>query len=884
MCMDALFSRLFGRGSSHSPAAPVDPASRAMSREPVTSKLCHDILRKATPEKVEVEVEELIENWNHLKRGRISTTLSDQIYKAACKISEIYGHTIEGPARTMLEEVFIRQLEEIERKVHTPSTDLENLTNELEALWKAMKQSDIGKIGSPLSYRVETLALNIRRLSASKTPPLSHDVNTKLILLQRANFESVVEWLRLRSNTKISEEDHKTFTEVLATYWISIGRKVEYEILAARILFAAETLNSAKTSLRFQPMISSIKEVLRGRKETTSRTPLTLAEKSTSSAPPPPSRPTTHPSSAASAAASSSIERPSRVLYGRKVPPSISTAHTDEARSSSSLGLHISTSGSTEVSGVSTPSTRGSEPASPVTAHPGERLRRETGTPSATCPIRHTFDDLLTLASEEVGEQINKSDLEGHATVINELFLNCQAYLIAAGEGISFDKLCRNFVEAYYKLSDEDRLDFRVEPKTWTIILNYAARSVIVESYQARFSSLRMPTIKAEFLATIDEKYAALLSEIRSGKDDIFDAKESAIREINTAQERLLHAQERAAQAFLRLAQPIHTSDLTAIRDEQQFLRGLLKNVINGGLRTDIESRLTSLNQSEATLIVNKAQNITTGMSQYDLVCIDLEGNPTKGAARNACAFIAAVNIEAQFNGSTLSPEEAILRGLYRQQVALRSGLLRKADSTIEEITSGMKVASLTRLEDAKKLVRQSLTPIVYHVNNITFTDEDETGLNAYNSLLRTLKNAMAEHEKIGAIIRLGEKYLSITIQGNGSGASQITIADSHGFDRGSEPSRLVEKSFQCNFTSLEDAANFLSIYYRPQPPFNEANCIEFDLYTTNPPSVSSRIGAGTGRMFPIDTAASRVIDLSGEEPFVEEHRRRFPLITPDVD
>jgi hypothetical protein len=124
----------------------------------------------------------------------------------------------------------------------------------------------------------------------------------------------------------------------------------------------------------------------------------------------------------------------------------------------------------------------------------------------------------------------------------------------------------------------------------------------------------------------------------------------------------------------------------------------------------------------------------------------------------------------------------------------------------------------------------------------------------------------------------LGEKYLSITMQKDDSGELLITLADSHGFDRGSEASGLVERSFECNFKTLLDAADFLSIYYRPKPPFNDANCIEFDFYTTKPPIAVADRGPGAASTFPLDESPPEgEISLDGEQRFLQEHASHPP-------
>ncbi|MBM3193571.1 MAG: hypothetical protein FJZ59_05000 [Chlamydiae bacterium] len=843
--MDA-FLRLIGWRSSPPPPAPLapptpSPSAQARTREELTSSLCTAILGGDAP--TEIQVNGLIQNWNALKIDRISPALSDEIYKAACKINTVYENRVKKNVQGMLAQVFDAKLEEIERAIQPTNPDLKGLTNSLQTLWAAIKPSDLGKVGSPLSLRVEGAAFRIRECYSHKSTLLSSEIKTNLILLQRANFELVLAHLKDSGTTSISEEDHKTFTKVLTNYWASLGGETTFDRLKARVLFAAETLNSAKEDRSLKRIIQIAKHLPKDK---------ILHKKSISlrdshSATPLPAAP------------------PASLLS----PP-----HPIRIPSSSSLR--------TEVSPITTPSTHSSRSPSPVAGGAGRSLRAEPEPVAHSGPqsIRHTFDDLLTLANE-VSLQINKSDLEGHAAVIESLFLNPEAYLIAAGEGISFDELCRNFVYAVLKLPRKDRSTFIVPTSlTWQLIVNYATRSVIEECYQARLNSLLMRRVPSPFIAIINKNYPRLLSQIQSGTGDIFKAQESAIRRINAAQERLFRAQEGVVATFLTGDRPIDRSNLTAIREAQKLLRGLLKNVINMRLRAALESRLTFLNEAETMLILPKAKftpQAKEGVSQYDLVCKNLKKDFTKGAARHACAFIAAVNIEAQFAGTSLTPEVAIVRGLYRQQVALRAGLLS------EVLTDHMTEASLTRLDDAKKLVRQSLTPIIYPANNIPFTDE--TGLDAYTNLLETIQSAMNEHEKVGAIIRLGEKYLSITMQRNESGALQITLADSHGFDRGSEASSLVERSFQCNFKTLPDAADFLSIYYRPKPPFNDANCIEFDLYTTKPPIAVADRGPGAAPTFLLDEPPPEgEISLDGEQRFLQEHKPYLPPLTLDVD
>jgi hypothetical protein len=808
------------------------------TREDLTSSLCTAILGGGAP--TEIQVNRLIQNWNALKRGRISPALSDEIYQAACKINTVYENRVKKNVQVMLAQVFDAKLEEIERAIQPTNPDLEGLTNSLQTLWAAIKPSDLGKVGSPLSLRVEGAAFRIRECYSHKSTLLSSEIKTNLILLQRANFELVLAHLEDSGTTSISEEDHKTFTKVLTNYWASLGGETTFDRLKARVLFAAETLNSAKEDRSLKRIIQIAKHLPKDKilpkksislKDSHSATPLP--------APPPSSLPS---------------------------PP-----HPIRIPSSSSFR--------TEVSLVTTPSTTASGASSPAAAGAGRSLRAELEpvAHSGLHRIRHTFDELATFASEHTAVT-NKVELESHAAVIESLFQDRNAYFIAADEGISFDELCKNFTYAFLKLSDGDRTSFNWSESTEQLILNYAARCVIEETYQAKFSTPPLPTrtIRPGFLELIPDYSARRLTQIQLGDVDIIGARDEAIQEINQELQDfiIIRAQEDSVRKYL--TQTIEPDSLEKIRPYQKLLRGLLKNVTHDYLKTHLTMKLKTLNELETRLILSKAELNSKGVSQYDLVCKNLQGAFTKGAARHACAFIAAVNHEAQFAGARLRPEDAIVKGLYRQQVALDNGFLINASDQAETRANRDTEAGLTTLSDAKKLVRQSLTPIIYAENNIPFTDE--TSLDAYNALLRTLKNAMAEHEKIGAIIRLGEKYLSITMQKDDSGELLITLADSHGFDRGSEASGLVERSFECNFKTLLDAADFLSIYYRPKPPFNDANCIEFDFYTTKPPIAVADRGPGAASTFPLDESPPEgEISLDGEQRFLQEHASHPP-------
>lgn len=787
--MDA-FLKLIGWRSA-SPAPPPTPPAPTLApprrtQSDIALALCNEILSASSP--TAEKLDQLAKNWNALKT-KISPGLSDKVYKVACKTAEIY-QSIEPATKTMLEEVFAKQLNKIERAAIPSATNLQNIANDLDTLWKALQKTSVGGIDSPLSHQVEGIAYKIRELYASKKITPATEINNKLIKLQRANFESVISSLTNRAARTISEEEHTLFTKVLQDFWRALGRDVTREKLAANILYAAETLNHAKKSRELERIITPIKAKLPkdkriGKKELSLATPVAAPRSERSSSPTP-------LAGAGAAGPPRGALRPSPL----RPPPSPLGATT-----------------------LSSPSTATS-PLAPK--------------------IRHTADELATYASQETdAPRATDRNLSLHLTSISELFQNPEAYFIAAEAGISFDRLCRNFMEAFFKLSQRDQnAFFRANNVPLTFILNYALRSVIEDSYNAKLEGSLVPATSGytAFLKGIRHPFKDLLDRLstRTTVDDgtLTSLKDQALGEIEQLQLPIFNPMDRALEIYLSELPLIDPNKLENIRERQKLLRRLLINVKSSPLREELQRNLDLLNQNETKFIVAKVPitgPIITGISQYDLECTDLRGARSKGAARHACALIAAANIKAQLDGTDLSPTDAILTGLYRYQTVVKGAYTT---------TDGRPI----HFDDAKRLVNETLTPIECAFNNIPF---EEDSLQAYKQLLATIKAATSEHQKVGAVIRLGDKFLSITMQRKADGGARITLTDSHGFEKGSGAGNLEKKFFQCDFDSITKAADFLSVYHRPKPPLNEQNCIEFHLFTTKPPPEISPAGPG---------------------------------------
>jgi hypothetical protein len=427
-----------------------------------------------------------------------------------------------------------------------------------------------------------------------------------------------------------------------------------------------------------------------------------------------------------------------------------------------------------------------------------------------------------------------------------------------------------------------------------------------------------------------------LSGEISSFKADAAREKEAAIREIEIEQARVFQPIERCVNSFLvRVSIPDpKIGNLTTIRETKSILKALLSQVKNRKQQADIESLVTELERVETTIIVKNAPigAPITGTSQFSQPCIDLKGDFGSVGASHACAFIAAANIKAQLSGRPISHEDAILEGLHHQQVAIHNRLLKNQSGYIEITPSEARplrrfdsredlytddsgntyqvvgpYPGLTEMDSAKRVIKDELTPIQI-TEDSGLAASERTGEGArlrstlpleegketatYGQLLIIMSEAAEQYGKIGAVVRLGSAFLSITMQKTEDGKISVTLTDSHGFHENSGADELEGRAFTCNFGKIEGdhailrAADFLSVYYRA----HGSKEIEFHLFTTKPPRDASGVGRGAGSARTRYTFNTEVIEghpyiiAAEQSAFMDENKALFLRTASRID